>query len=193
MAYYELDEPAVERHKKAWYNAMGRLHMLSDGCNPWKHVTGRATACVLSLLRIHWKPANVEGWKKWTNTAGEEIDISWYPPYSIREWLREDIEKELWRLSTSNHDGDESGVWLKPLRAAVLNGTNPQHGASTRSVAIGTQWTQSRLASAGYAAEGDDKCRLCNRDAGTLWHRHMKEGCPRMQEHRALLGRVCRL
>ena len=56
---------------------------------------------------------------------------------------------------------DNSDVWLQPLRAAVFS-DDREKGAMTRSAAIGIQWTQSRVAQAGYASsKEDDKCRLC--------------------------------
>ena len=76
VAYYKLDQPVVERHKKAWYNAIANIYMLPEDAEPWKHVTGPANACILSLLRLQWKPAAVDGWRKWVNLSGQEIDIS---------------------------------------------------------------------------------------------------------------------
>ena len=49
--------------------------MLPEGAEPWKHVTDPAAACILSLLRIQWKPAAADGWRKWVNLSGDEIDI----------------------------------------------------------------------------------------------------------------------
>ena len=79
---------------------------------------------------------------------------------------------------------DNSGVWLQPLRAAVFT-QDREKGAMTRSAAIGTQWTQSRVALAGYAtSKEDDKCRLCESATGTLRHRFARDGCPVLQEQR---------
>ena len=80
VAYYKLDEPAVERHKKTRYNAVAKLYMLPAGVEPWKHVTGPAAACILSLLRIQWKPATVDVCRKWVNHSGDEIGIGFLPP-----------------------------------------------------------------------------------------------------------------
>ena len=45
---------------------------------------------------------------------------------------------------------DMSGIWMQPIRA-VINGKDKTLGAMTRSVVIGTQWTQHRVEAAGYA------------------------------------------
>ena len=75
---------------------------------------------------------------------------------------------------------DNEGIWLEPLRHAVLRGTGENRliGAMTRSAAIGNQCTQDRVANAGYAKSKDDNlCRACNQDVGTLQHRFCKNGC----------------
>ena len=45
---------------------------------------------------------------------------------------------------------DQSGIWLEPLRAAVFS-KDREKGGMICSAASGTQWTQDRVAQAGYA------------------------------------------
>ena len=57
-------------------------------------------------------------------------------------------------------------------------------GAMARSAAVGTQWTQQRVEQAGYADTGDNLCKLCDKEVGTLWHRVSREGCTVLADYR---------
>ena len=79
--------------------------------------------------------------------------------------------------------GTNTGLWLEPTRAVVC-GKDMVVGAMARSAAIGTQWTQSRVAAAGYADKDDNKCKLCNAAEGTIEHRQSHEGCALLADRR---------
>ena len=49
------------------------------------------------------------------------IDNSLHPTASVKQWLHEDISRLLWDKSSVNVEGEDSGVWMYPLRAAALN------------------------------------------------------------------------
>ena len=95
VAAYKNEQDKLEIHSKAWYNAVARIYSLGEDVDPWKHVNGRAMACILTLLRIKWTPATRDGWTVWQNRDGGEIDITVQPLASVKQWLREDIEKHL--------------------------------------------------------------------------------------------------
>ena len=128
----------------------------------------------------------MEGWKNWIDREGRHVDLTRISPHSLKKLLHRDITRQYWSMSMLNEQiNDNSGVWLQPLRAAVFS-QDREKGAMTRSAAIGTQWTQSRVAHAGYASSReDDKCRLCESACGTLKHRFAADGCPVLQEERS--------
>ena len=70
------------------------------------------------------------------------------------------------QISTSLHDHHRkffapATIDMKLARKVIL-GKDRLCGAMAISVSINTQWTQQRVANAGYADTDDDKCRLCN-------------------------------
>ena len=144
--------------------------------DPWKNIIGLASACIATLGRIGWDVPQMGGWKTWIDREGRQIDPTQISPYSFKKLLHRDIAKQYWTTSMFNELAkDNTGVWLQPLRAAVFS-DDREKGAMTRSAAIGTQWTQSSVAQAGYASsKEDDKCRLCESATGTLEHRF---SCP---------------
>ena len=99
------------------------------------------------------------------------------------QWIREDIEKLFWHQSSVREQtSDESSIWLQPLKSAIFN-SHQGIGAMSRSVAINTQWTQQRVANAGYADSDDNRCRLCEQAVGKVEDRHSYiGGCARLQE-----------
>ena len=107
----------------------------------------------------------------WQNRVGHITDISVHPLATIQQWLREEIEKLLWDMSSVNKHAEDSDAWMQPLRAAVLNRKEPVIGGMARSAAINTQWKQERVAASGYADADDNKCRLCGQEEGTLYIR----------------------
>ena len=109
------------------------------------------------------------GWKIWIDRERRSVDLTQLSPHSLKKILHRDITKQYWAKSMLNEQiCDDSGVWLQPLRAAVFS-KDREKGAMTRSAAIGTQWTQARVAQAGYAlSKDDDKCRLCEAATGFM-------------------------
>ena len=143
----------------------------------WDSIKGPASACIATLGRIGWDIHLSNAWRIWIDRDGDEIDLAFFPIHSLKKKLHKDIAVMLWTQSTLYQDsrdqiGDHSdlGLWLEPTRAVVL-GKDKRIGAMARSVAIGTQWSQSRIEQAGHAEIGDNKCRLCNEAPGTLNHR----------------------
>ena len=85
----------------------------------------------------------------------------------LKKLIHRDFAITNWKESMLNDAaGDHSGIWLEPLRAVVL-GKERELGGMTRSAACGTQWTQDRVAKAGYADKSDSKCRRCSAAEGT--------------------------
>ena len=191
IAFYHQDADTVCKMRNAWAAAMANLHHDSlKGVKVWDSVRGPASACIATLGRIGWDIHISNAWRVWIDRDGNEIDLASFHLYILNKVLHRDIAVMLWSQSTLNHEindkvGDLSalGLWLEPTRSVVL-GKDKQLGAMARSVAIGTQWSQSRVEQAGYADAGDNKCRLCNAEVGTLLHRVDKDGCSKMAQYR---------
>ena len=180
------DMRILDIHRKAWCAAMANMAMcLQSDDNPWKHIRGPASACIATIGRIGWDVPQMEGWKKWIDRDGRVIDLTVVSPHSLKKLLHRDIAKAYWAKSMLNEKAmDSSGIWLEPLRSAVFI-SDKEKGAMTRSAAIGIQWTQDRVAEAGYASDkADNKCRLCNQAVGSLKHRFDSDGCPVLQSER---------
>ena len=145
--------------------------------NLWGEVCGPASACAATIFRIGWSAAGDDGWKRWRGRDGTEYDLMAVNPHDLKQAMCKDIQTSLWAASSicaTNSDSKEGDrPWLAPMREEVF-GKDKQVGAMVRSVAINTQWTQDRIAEAGYVEADDDKCKLCNEEKGTLLHRN---GC----------------
>ena len=139
------DQKALDKHRRAWCAAMAKMAIvLRDNKDPWQHVTGPAAACIITLGRIGWDIPQHQGWKQWLDRKGEVIDLASMNPHELKKRLCTDIAVSLWSSSSINDTcQDKEGIWLEPLRHAVLRGSgeNKLIGAMTRSAAIGNQWT----------------------------------------------------
>ena len=49
VAYYRMGTATIERHTKAWYNAITHLYLLPEGTDPWKQLNSLAMACIYIL------------------------------------------------------------------------------------------------------------------------------------------------
>ena len=73
-------------------------------------------------------------------------DLETTPPYRLKKLLPRDIAVVLCNHSTVGEETmSNTGLWLEPTRAVVCS-KDKIVGAMTRSAAIGTQWTQDRVA-----------------------------------------------
>ena len=186
VASWNNDQVTLVQHSKAWAAAMANMaKCLEKGDDPWRNIIGPASACIATLGRIGWDVPQAFGWKQWIDREGVTIDLTVTCPYSLKKSLHRDIARQYWSVSMLNEQiSDRSGVWLEPLRSAIFT-AEKQKGAMTRSAAIGTQWTQSRVAEAGYATSKEDvQCKLCHDANGTLEHRFASDGCPYLQTER---------
>lgn len=83
---------------------------------------------------------------------GRAIDLAQITPHSLKRFIHRDVAVSYWTRSMLNESiNDNTGLWLEPIRAAVLN-KDREEGAMTRSADIGTQWTQDRVAAVGYTS-----------------------------------------
>ena len=131
-----------------------------DNCDPWKKIKGPASGCIATLGRIGWDVPMTNGWKIWYDSRGREIDLTEISPHALKQIIHKDVTIVNWKQSILNEVvSDDSGIWLEPLRSVVL-GKDTELCAMARSAAISTQWTQDRVANAGYAPKDDNKCRL---------------------------------
>ena len=191
MSFYHQDYSSIEKMRQAWAGAMVKMYIDSESnVKSWSDIMGPASACMATLGRIGWDVHLSNPWRIWIDRYGDEIDLAVFPIHSLKRRLHKDIQMWLWTQSTLYCDvrdkiGDhcDLGLWLDPTRSVIM-GKDKLLGGMARSVAIGTQWTQSRLEQAGYAEDGDNKCRLCHEEVGTLLHRVGKDGCKMLAEHR---------
>ena len=80
---------------------------LSEAKQPWRHVTGPASATIATMFRIGWSAKCTNGVrspKEWITPFGE-IDILKMCPLSVGELVDRSTELWLWRMEASKRPG----------------------------------------------------------------------------------------
>ena len=129
--------------------------VVSAAARPWAAVRGPAGAVVATLRRIDW-PARSS--RVWVTDQGVVMDFLHTSPSSLTVLVDRATERWLhlrWaRAAGAPHLAGT--LFLEPLRALIRRaprlGWSSAYARAPRSVVVGAQWPQVRLAAAGYVA-----------------------------------------
>eukprot|EP00959_Pyramimonas_sp_CCMP1952_P080734 1686897-Pyramimonas_sp.AAC.1 len=147
-------------------------------------VAGPASAVVLAIRRLGWRPLT---YCRWHTGNGMTLDLEDMAPNWIRAVARRSfrsVQWEDWAKRTSHSPEhpepprDPRGYWIEPV-AAMMNvpedattwNLSPQARGALRSTVIGAQWSQLRLHKMGYS--DTSSCQRCGQ-TGDLHHRFWK-------------------
>ncbi len=166
---------------------------LAKAKSPWMRVAGPSAAMLATTARLGWSVKDVD---TIITDDGRILDLKIDPPIVIKDEVIRAVRRWRWKRIVQyapqlgcGGDPDADGeLVLAPVRKVLQTSarssswTSAQQ-AALRSVAVGAQWTQSRLCRAGMV--DSDACQFCAAfgchpgvlpPAGTLRHRSVE--CP---------------
>ena len=172
-------EPVFEWCAALWEDRVPALRLrvafvqavadLAGKASPWMHVKGPAGVLVLTLARLGW---SAQAYNVFVTQDGTRLELGRWSPAFVRQLAVADAKVALLR-KLDLFDDRTSVPALGPLSRVVRlqpgRSWSKAEGGAVRSLVVGTQWPQQRLAAAGFAP--DSACALCGQAAGTLLHR----------------------
>ena len=155
----------------------------------WDNIRGPASALIATMESIGWRMSAPYAC---TTDTGITLNLKKQRPALILDYVEKAVERKVWHHSKMSEedrigkDWDYEGdvPWWYPLRE-MANSKDTAMARAARSVIIGTQWPQARIAKTKEKEKVEPWCKAClplHEIPGTCQQRHCK--CPAYAKNR---------
>ena len=148
---------------------------MSKAPSPWRIAKGPMGATIALLLYLNWRPISPDAWLEpspssdiWQFHDGNTSHLDFHR--RLEHYTKAKIlALQSCHLSESGFDsGIDLSVLKRHIKYLIAQGL-PGHATALRKIAVGSWWTTTRQATAGYPVVV--ACPFCGHDNDTVFHR----------------------